>query len=1327
MKFSCISIKRMTALLITILMLVAIMPQGVTALAENKPEILSFESNNPISSVEYQVGEKIVLSDFPTELTAVVSLASTPQYFSQKTPEHMAAYSAPGNAEELYSTDNLVIYTTTTIAGREYRVYGEADGKTGWFTCDEAGNIYGIVKDIPINWDISAVNTEKAGNYDATGYMTGYTLSCDVPKVIVQVNASVNEELQFMAASVGATSPIVSLDAYYQDGNAVLDDEGKYVMCPDRNYAGSGNASDIAKRSSITYCVHFSLSGQDDYAPGTVQLRIPTKVFVGRDGTYNANADVMMPIPAAGKPNNTDYCYTYDAATEEYVITNVNTLSSACEATFNIKYILLKPSLVENGSFTRDYDVSLTVTRDDETIGQEEASGGNVRIDTKYSLTSTQKFQYKTYECYPSGWGTPPETDADRDGDGAADDYFYVVYRILTLVPATNTQPAVLKMEDIPMDKGEVVAYRKGQGINTVDSTSLKTPAAEVFTAPPEYDLENPNYNNSYYYSAFALVRYSRADLNPDNPATYQLQNKAVATLTGKDDQLPVTVEHSIMYKYVPPKPFTVPPGVITINKSGGGYTFGGINILEAGNDVSLEGTYTNSTSVQRYAETYLEPEGLMTEEEKAQARLDPNNYGKRNVRSELVDDLFYFQGCYDDPLNTEDYELTSVKIYTGSKNNTFYKYVKDPEMGVWQEVALGNAEYPGLELWCKIGDSDQWQKVGTYSKNGSSMIFTYEDGTSSSGTGQITLPEGTTAVKMVADNACYRSAFGYQVSIKLKSTEHILALMEKAVPGQSSNGSAKVDTYSVENVNSLLLYDADGNMLSSKKVNATQDWLKAAYARDVTIYGQEVGHANASLYITNFPTGSGMNKKEVSYENDVSERNVRIRYELAASELLRYSGNTYTAEKLGDLGMIKEQRGGTFYDLLPIGCTFDPDSLQVTPYLISSDEKYLAAWDEYEVEYPYELVNNWRGTGRTMLIIHMNTPDGVRTYPYKNGYNYYSYNNILYSGFKATFDVIYPWDSVADYGVSLLNSAAYQSTPGNLSEGLPDTGGDILEAKLLRDIDQDGNPEGTTADFLYSEAMTKLDIVTSTELDLSKRVRSENGTWTDGLDGSVVVDAGEKYEYRLRLGSAKGTQTRNIVLYDALEQYTPENGGPQWRGILTGVDTSQPEMKGAAPVVYYSTSDVFNDPAMLDEAENRDLTNTNLWTTVYPDDPTTITAVAIDLRKDVNGNDFVLPEQQTISVILQMKAPEDTLQDALLDAHAYNNIYLSNTTIDSQGTETPFVIHAEYTQVGLKKPDDTYELPNTGGVGATALYLFGLVLLISALIVAIRKRVYGK
>lgn len=134
----------------------------------------------------------------------------------------------------------------------------------------------------------------------------------------------------------------------------------------------------------------------------------------------------------------------------------------------------------------------------------------------------------------------------------------------------------------------------------------------------------------------------------------------------------------------------------------------------------------------------------------------------------------------------------------------------------------------------------------------------------------------------------------------------------------------------------------------------------------------------------------------------------------------------------------------------------------------------------------------------------------------------------------------VYPWESIWE----LLNSAAYKMERGKLTYGLPDNDGSIQEHEYFFDMAEDGNPDGTPAEFMYAERPSKLNVVTATESGLTKRVRSASIYWTDGQDGSVIVSAGEKYYYySLRIGSAKGTTTNNMVFYDALESYHPGDG----------------------------------------------------------------------------------------------------------------------------------------------------------------------------------------
>lgn len=232
MRFQSTSIKRITALLLSILMIVTILPGRVTALAADEPEILSFESGNPVSSFTYLVGEELSSVDLPSQLSAVVRLTEEPQQFAQTSPESAGAYTPPDQADALYEADVPVIYTFATAAGTEYRVYGEVGGRVGWFACDATGNIFGYVENVPVSWDLSAVNMSQAGTYECSAGVANYIITCEAPSLMVQVSEPEDGNTPVEPASVDSDSPIVTLDAYYQAGDAVLDDEGQYVMCP---------------------------------------------------------------------------------------------------------------------------------------------------------------------------------------------------------------------------------------------------------------------------------------------------------------------------------------------------------------------------------------------------------------------------------------------------------------------------------------------------------------------------------------------------------------------------------------------------------------------------------------------------------------------------------------------------------------------------------------------------------------------------------------------------------------------------------------------------------------------------------------------------------------------------------------------------------------------------------------------------------------------------------------------------------------------------------------------------------------------------------------
>ena len=128
----------------------------------------------------------------------------------------------------------------------------------------------------------------------------------------------------------------------------------------------------------------------------------------------------------------------------------------------------------------------------------------------------------------------------------------------------------------------------------------------------------------------------------------------------------------------------------------------------------------------------------------------------------------------------------------------------------------------------------------------------------------------------------------------------------------------------------------------------------------------------------------------------------------------------------------------------------------------------------------------------------------------------------------------------------------------------------------------------------------------------------------------------------------------------------------------------------GCRPVVYYST---VPNLKLSDETNPRqgnrahlDLKDPNYWTAVKPADED-ITAIAIDMSKDENGDSFQLGLNDSAVVIVHMRAPsgDEALAAINAQAHAYNNIYMTNTVV-RDGVEDPGnFARYDYTKVGLE------------------------------------------
>ncbi len=374
----------------------------------------------------------------------------------------------------------------------------------------------------------------------------------------------------------------------------------------------------------------------------------------------------------------------------------------------------------------------------------------------------------------------------------------------------------------------------------------------------------------------------------------------------------------------------------------------------------------------------------------------------------------------------------------------------------------------------------------------------------------------------------------------------------------------------------------------------------------------------------------SFIEKEVVSTSNNKRKKNYAITWKTTLKEEWTYGQ--------GEKGYIN-QESGIFYDLLPKGMSLDPKSVAVETQNGYLDDNAISVDRTY----------NYQNTGRELLKIEV-----------KESGDYYN----LY------FDTIIDWDNLRDFGTSIYNPIAYRTGNEDIKYGSNDDGGSLEEASLMANLtaENDGNR------FVYDEEYYDILAITAATAGLTKKVKAEE---EDQFTYDSITHPDGNYQYRLRYMNSASSQTKNLVFYDSLENYSIDEDTSDWHGILQSVDVSHPATMGASPVIYLS------DVADLDLVNNHDLSDSDVWTLAQNfGDITNAKAVAVDLRKKSDGSDFVLNEGQSVSITLNMKAPSSADADNRIPV-AYNNIYISDTVV-SQDRSVDYFIHHDYTTIGF-------------------------------------------
>ena len=374
--------------------------------------------------------------------------------------------------------------------------------------------------------------------------------------------------------------------------------------------------------------------------------------------------------------------------------------------------------------------------------------------------------------------------------------------------------------------------------------------------------------------------------------------------------------------------------------------------------------------------------------------------------------------------------------------------------------------------------------------------------------------------------------------------------------------------------------------------------------------------------------------KRVITTRSSTINRVVTVGWKITLSE--------YYMSNYGIVYIPQDQ--GTFYDLLPEGCVADLNTVAVS---VGEGDYHFLDKSEYKVS----TVHNYHNTGRTLLKVVVKEQ---------------------FSRAHLTFNTKMAWDTIIDLGTELHNSVAYETDNERITGGSNDDGGDIRDSAFMAGLD----PECDGDRFIYTEHDSQLRFLVASFTGLYKKVSSGNMLYSE----SARVRQNSEYFYTLRYSTSAISRAKDMIFYDSLENFIFEDKHSEWHGTLKGVNVKQAIDMGIAPVVYYSSVEDLDLEAHHDLEET--VNGNKIWKTEEEfGDISAAKAIAVDLRHDAQGNDYVLDLKSAVSVEVIMLSPE-TDETGSDDPVCFNNVYMSNTVIDLLGNTQANFIHQDNTEV---------------------------------------------
>ena len=1022
--------------------------------------------------------------------------------------------------------------------------------------------------------------------------------------------------------------------------------DGSYTWTPKSN----------AKGHQYAFRISYSISGVDTAKAGSMKLTIPRTTIVDRNGAEADETQFSIPTKAEvdaylagqGEEFDADVNFAYYVEGDNIVIYNFRDISAGDNGYIEMAYATTKTTF--NYKDKQQYTFRCSGEITDDNGNKSSMSTENIKFDMDSSATLDRlNIVYPDkYSTWQSSWGTSIKP-------ANADDYLYLQYRVETRITATQPYTftidnKVTGLDDNMTNAMKIVGYKfSGKGWQKENSVQNQT-------------LYSANKGEDARYD-YVLLRIKRSEINK---VTYwKAMNQFTVTLspTDKIDDNSVLNQGETWHWH---KPIFYAPG-------------GSANVYHRGDGVHRQNdphsifydaphwTSSCSLKVGDYSRYDLEAFNGYDGEKITMTSMDgldfgswfvaygyrytydydnynvnakdPKGYGKKDVRYELVNNgVYLYDALQDNPqavrtpiLTYNDYCYSKIDFDTDFSDAVF----NEEEQRFDRIDSATYGENESLDFYGKFKDSKKDVLFAKYNLKTGTVWFD-SNYVASMNSRTIQMKDGADLVEYTVKtaNKHYRSEVFTVPNITLKNSKTVMDFVknkkEVAVHAQS-----KVYIYASSTV-------------------YKDDIEKGDEGKAGLVFSEK---SSDDDFVRTTKRDSSISKEVVSTTNNTKKKYYRLSWAVKAKETAQISAE----EKL-----YIPQSSGTLFDLIPKGATLDKNSIRV-----KNGDNYLSS-----SEYKISTIQDYKGTGRTMLVVKI-----------LSGAQWY----------ELDYDTLYTWDSINDYGNNVYNPVAYKTGNDTISNGFKDNGGKafidgtanpdvIQDADLmsgLDNIDLDSAKTENEKKYIFGEDTVDLLTLTAASSGLKKKVKDEREAEYTYTSETTL---GGSYSYQLRYQSSNGSSSKDMIFFDSLENYdqsTMTNAGTesQWHGTLTGVGTKQLEEKGISPVIYIST--VPN----LDIDAHHDLTDKAVWAKVTSKtDLSTAKAIAIDMTRAKDGSEYELPQRQSVVAYLYMKAPAstpDTGKKAL--PYAYNNVYIQSrvTDMDTNSSDR-FLIHQDFTKVSL-------------------------------------------